>query len=70
MLRLLRRAEIADAVALFPVAANATIPLVGSGPVCALYAQALSIVLVVVAFALLLFVRATLKRATAEADAP
>lgn len=33
-------------------------------------AQALSIVLVVVAFALLLFVRATLKRATAEADAP
>lgn len=33
-------------------------------------AQALSMVLVVVAFALLLFVRATLKQATAAADAP
>jgi len=41
---LLIGAEIADARALFPEAAHATIPLVGSGPVCALYAQALSIV--------------------------
>ena len=37
-------AEIADAIALFPEAAHATVPLVGSGPVCALYAEALAIV--------------------------